>query len=280
MMADGPATLFVVGTPIGNLSDLSPRAIEVLGAADVIACEDTRRVATLLRHAGIARPRVVVVNDHTERDAAAGLVRDLVGGRRVALVSDAGMPAVSDPGHVLIRAAIDAGARVEVVPGPSAALAALVASGLASDRFCFEGFVPRRGRARDERLDAIAAEPRTTIVFEAPHRVARTLEDLERRAGASRPVVVARELTKLHEEVWRTTLGDAAEVAAGFESRGEHVIVLAGAPSESLDDATIGAALSDAVAAGATRRDAVDAVAADLGVARNRVYDVMLRLKG
>jgi 16S rRNA (cytidine1402-2'-O)-methyltransferase len=271
-------TLYVVGTPIGNLGDLSPRAVETFAAVQLIACEDTRRTSKLLRHAGVARTQFVVVNEHTEHDAIATVLARLEGGDSVALVSDAGMPLVSDPGHLLIGAAIAAGVRIDVVPGPSAALSALVLSGLVSDRFCFEGFVPRKGAERTRRLASIATEPRTSVLFEAPHRLARTLAELQPLVGDDRAVVVARELTKLHEEVWRTTVGEAAVVATMAEPRGEHVVVLAGAPPLAVDDDGIVAAVQARLAEGASRRDAVDAVAAELGVNRNRVYSLAVSL--
>jgi 16S rRNA (cytidine1402-2'-O)-methyltransferase len=274
----GHGRLRVVGTPIGNLADLSPRASAALADADVIACEDTRRTGRLLSFAGIAHGRLVVVNEQTERSATPRLVDAALGGESVVLVSDAGMPAISDPGHVLVAAAIAAGVEVEVVPGPSAVLVALVASGLAADRFCFEGFLPRKGAERARRLAAVATEPRTSVLFEAPHRIARTLADLRDAVGPDRPVTVARELTKLHEEVWRTSLGEAAAVAVLAEARGEHVVVLGGAPPAEVGDDEVTAALRTHLDAGATRRDAVDAVVAELGVARKRAYALALPL--
>ena len=201
--------LVLVGTPIGNLGDLTPRATEALRSADAICCEDTRRTGRLLQHAGVERPRLVVVNDHTEAREVPGVVARLSRGERVAVVSDAGMPGISDPGERLVRAAVAAGHGVEVVPGPSAALAALVTSGLPAGRFVFEGFLPRKGSGRTERLGAVASEPRTVVLYEAPHRLARTVADLVDACGPARRVAVARELTKLHEEVWRGSLGDA-----------------------------------------------------------------------
>lgn len=269
-------SLAVVATPIGNLSDLSPRAAAALAAADIVACEDTRRTGRLLGHLGIAGPRLVVVNEHTERNVAAQLIGQLRAGRSVALVSDAGMPGVSDPGHLLVRAAIDAGIAVEVVPGPSAVLVALVASGLPMDRFTFEGFVPRKGADRRRRLSTIAAADLTTVLFEAPHRIVRTLSDLASLAGDDRPVVIARELTKLHEEVWRTTLGVAVAVGGLAEPRGEHVVVLGAAPATPITDETLRRALGDLLARGRSRRDAVDAVAASHGASHRRVYELAL----
>jgi 16S rRNA (cytidine1402-2'-O)-methyltransferase len=277
-MADG--VLVLVGTPIGNLGDLSPRAAEALAAADAICCEDTRRTGRLLQHAGVERKgALVVVNEHTEAREVDGVLARLARGERVAVVSDAGMPGISDPGERLVRAAVDAGHVVEVVPGPSAALAALVASGLPTGRFVFEGFLPRKGSGRTERLAAVAAEPRTVVVYEAPHRLARTLADLASVCGDDRPVAVARELTKLHDEVWRGTLGEAVAWVAERPPRGEIVLVLDGAPEAPPpgDDALVDA-LSAALAAGSSARDAARAVAARLGVPRRRAYDLAVTL--
>ena len=267
--------LVLVGTPIGNLGDLSPRAVEELARADAVACEDTRRTGRLLAHAGVRAPVLLVVNDHTEAAAVADVLDRLQRGERVAVVSDAGMPGISDPGERLVAAASAAGHRVEVVPGPSAVLAGLVASGLPTGRFVFEGFLPRKGSGRTERLAAVASERRTVVLFEAPHRLARTLADLLEVCGATRRVVLARELTKLHEELWQGSLGSAVERCARVEPRGEYVVVLDGAPEPApADDDAIRAALAEARGAGVTTRDAVSKVAAALGVPRRRVYDL------
>ena len=273
-MAEG--VLVLVGTPIGNLGDLSPRAVEALAAADAICCEDTRRTGRLLQHAGVERKgALMVVNEHTEAQEVDGMLTRLSRGERVAVVSDAGMPGISDPGERLVRAAVDAGHVVEVVPGPSAALAALVASGLPTGRFVFEGFLPRKGSGRSERLAAVAAERRTVVLYEAPHRLPRTLADLASGCGDDRPVAVARELTKLHEEVWRGTLGEAAAWAVERPPRGEIVLVLDGAPeAPPPDDDALVDALSEALAAGVSARDAARAVATRLGVRRRHAYDL------
>ncbi len=214
--SSGAGALVVVGTPIGNLGDLSPRAVAALGSADVLYCEDTRHSRKLLSHAGISGVPLRSLHEHNEADRLDEVVAAVAAGRTVGLVSDAGMPAVSDPGARVAAAVAAAGLTVTVVPGPSAVLTALVASGLATDRFCFEGFLPRSGRDRAGRLAVVAAEPRTTVLFEAPGRVAATLADLAGVCGGDRPVAVARELTKLHEEIWRGTLeGAAAWAAAG-----------------------------------------------------------------
>jgi 16S rRNA (cytidine1402-2'-O)-methyltransferase len=272
-------SLVLVGTPIGNLGDLAPRAAEALAGADAVCCEDTRRTGKLLSLAGIERRPLVVVNDHTEDREIPRVLARLARGERVALVSDAGMPGISDPGERLVAAAVAAGHPVEVVPGPSASLAALVVSGLPAGRFVFEGFLPRKGAGRTERLAAVAHEPRTTVLYEAPHRLARTLGDLAAACGEDRRVVVARELTKLHEEVWRGTLAGAVAWAGERQPPGEMVIVLAGAPAAAPpDDDDVLAALRDELAAGATARDAARSVATRLAVPRRRAYDLAVRV--
>jgi len=272
--------LVLVATPIGNLGDLSPRAVAALAGADAIVCEDTRRTGRLLQHAGIAARRYVVANQHTEARAAAEVVRLLGEGRTVAVVTDAGTPGVSDPGERLVKAALADGHDVEAVPGPSAALAALVVSGLPTDRFVVEGFLPRSGPVRRERLAALRAEQRTIVLYEAPHRLARTLADLLERLGPDRPVAVARELTKLHEETWRGSLGAARDRAAAAEPRGELVIVLGGAPPPApATTADVEAALQAAYAAGTDQKRAVGEVAAALDVPRRVVYAAAIRLR-
>lgn len=274
-------SLVLVGTPIGNLGDLSPRAVEELRTADVIAAEDTRRTRALLTHAQIpAGRRLRAVHARNEAAAAERIVGEIRGGERVAVVTDAGMPGISDPGAQLVRACLDAGLPVEAVPGPSAALTAVVLSGLPSDRFVFEGFLPRKGRARAERIAGLADEPRTTVLFEAPGRVRGTLADLAAACGPHRPVTVARELTKVFEDVWRGTLGEAARDAERTEPRGEHVVVVGPAPEPAPPgDAEIEAAVRAALADGRSARDAASDVANALGVPRRRAYDAATRLK-
>lgn len=272
--------LLVVGTPIGNLGDLTPRARDALADAPVLACEDTRRTRALLSAVGIptAGKRLLSVHEHNEAEQAAVITRLVAAGQRVALVTDAGMPAISDPGERVVAAVAAAGLAVVVVPGPSAAVAALAASGLPSDRFVFEGFLPRKGGARRRRLEELAAERRTSVVYEAPHRAEATLADLVAACGAERPVVLARELTKLHEELWRGTLAGAVEHVAATGARGEYVFVLAGASQPAVTDADIERALSARLDAGEDRRTAVGAVALELDVAKRRVYEASLRL--
>jgi 16S rRNA (cytidine1402-2'-O)-methyltransferase len=272
-VSDG--ALVLVGTPIGNLGDLSPRAAEALTAADAVCCEDTRRTGKLLSLAGIERRPFVVVNEHTEQREIPRVLARLQRGERVALVSDAGMPGISDPGERLVAAVLADGHAVEVVPGPSASLAALVVSGLPAGRFVFEGFLPRKGAGRRERLAAVAAEVRTTVLYEAPHRLARTLADLAAACGDERRVAVAREITKLHEQVWRGTLAGAVAWVAEREPPGEIVVVVDGASRAAppSDDEILDAIRSE-LGAGASTRDAARAVATRLAVPRRRAYAI------
>ena len=276
-----PGHLVLVATPIGNLGDLPPRAVEVLTAADVVACEDTRRTGRLLAAAGVRAKALVAVHDHNEASQVGFVLGRLRAGDVVAVVTDAGTPGISDPGERLVRAATQAGFEVRVVPGPSAAISGLVASGLPTGRFVFEGFLPRKGSGRAERLAALAGEQRTLVLYEAPHRLARTVADLAAALGGSRRVAIARELTKLHEEVWRGTLDEAVARAELVEPRGEHVLVVDGAPpSAHVDDAQIVSAIDERLAAGASRRDAVAEVSSGLGVPKRRVYDLALGADG
>ena len=225
--------LYVVATPIGNLRDLSERACETLAACALIAAEDTRHTGSLLKHAGVKTP-MVSLHDHNEGQRAPGLIARLQAGDSIALVSDAGTPAISDPGYALVRAAAESGIEVVSIPGPCAAIAALSIAGLPTDRFCFEGFLPARGSARRTRLRALAEEPRTLVFYESPHRVLDTVEDCAAAFGAARAAVVAREITKLHETVYRGSLGELAARAAGDAdfARGEIVLLVGGAPVE------------------------------------------------
>ncbi|MCP3854085.1 MAG: 16S rRNA (cytidine(1402)-2'-O)-methyltransferase [Actinomycetia bacterium] len=265
--------LVLVATPIGNLGDLSPRAIEAFERSDLVGCEDTRRTGGLLHKLGIKRP-MIVVNEHTEFDHESRIVAAVASGQTVVLVSDAGTPAVSDPGARLVQAVVAAGLAVSAVPGPSAVLAALVVSGLPTERFTFEGFLPRKGAQRVRRLAELVGEARTMVFYEAPHRLHKTLTDLADAMGASRPVAVARELTKLHEDVWRGELGDAVEAFPQDRVRGEFVLVVGGQPPPpgEVDDDELTAAVAAEREAGSSTRDAVALVAQRYGVARNRVY--------
>jgi len=225
-----PGRLDVVATPIGNLGDLSDRARETLTNADLIAAEDTRRTQGLLQHLGLARP-LLSLHAHNETQRVPEVLARLAQGARVALVSDAGMPLLSDPGFALLRAVLAQGITVGVVPGPSAITAALALSGLPVDRFCFEGFLPAGARERRACLQALATQTRTMVFFEAPHRIAECLVDLSTVFGAERPAVIARELTKLHETVYRGTLGELCAAASRDPNlqRGEITLVVQGA---------------------------------------------------
>ena len=271
------AGLVVVATPIGNLGDLSPRASEELAAAALVCCEDTRRTGRLLSRAGVRARALRRVDAHTEAAACAAIVELIDAGERVVLVSDSGTPGVSDPGRRLVAAVVEAGHEVVVVPGPTAAIAALVGSGFATDRFCFEGFLPRRGSARTGRLQQVAVEQRTCVLHESPKRIATTLADLARVCGGDRRAVVARELTKLHEEFVRGSLNELVEWSA-VEPKGEIVLVVEGAPvSSEPDDQAIFAALDHARAQGLSSRDAAAQAAAELGVSKRRTYDLLHR---
>jgi 16S rRNA (cytidine1402-2'-O)-methyltransferase len=276
--SDGRVTgrLVLVATPLGNLGDTSPRAVTTLAEADAVACEDTRHTGKLLTLLGVKAKKLIAVHEHNEASMVDAILERLAAGETVALVTDAGMPAVSDPGARIVRAAVDGGYTVSVVPGPSAGVAALAISGLPTDRWVFEGFLARKGSERTARLAAVASEERTVVLYEAPHRLVATLADLAAACGGERRVAVVRELTKMHEEVWRGTLGDA--VAAHDGPRGEYVIVLEGGVARLVEDADIVLALREHPATATDRRAAVADVAHSLRVPRNRVYAASLRM--
>jgi 16S rRNA (cytidine1402-2'-O)-methyltransferase len=268
----GAGRLVLVATPIGNLGDLSPRAVATLAEAELVCCEDTRHTGRLLQHAGVRAKRLAVVNDHTEAARVDEVLAVLGGGGDVAVVTDAGTPGISDPGERLVRAAVDAGFDVVAVPGPSAFVTALVSSGLPTARFVFEGFLPRSGGARRDRLAEIAAERRTVVLYEAPHRISRTLTDLAEVCGPDRSVAVARELTKLYETILR---GPVGSVDVGTP-RGEYVVVVGPAPETevTVDGEAVAAALDAALAGGSSTRDAAAEVAARYGLGRREAYDL------
>ena len=266
-------TLFLVATPIGNLGDISRRACEVLESVEVIACEDTRRTGKLLELLGLRAQRHMVANEHTESSAGATVVALLKQGQSVALVSDAGTPAISDPGQRLVRYVVEREHRVSVVPGPSAVTTALTLSGLSTDRWAMEGFLPRKGLERDRRLAAVASDDRTTVIFESPKRLRRTLTDLATACGSDRQAAVMRELTKLFEESIR---GSLAELSTRFSDdvKGEVVIVVGAASPQEVSDEAIVEALEAELTNGLTKSGAVSQVTSNLGVAKNRVYSL------
>jgi 16S rRNA (cytidine1402-2'-O)-methyltransferase len=279
--------LVLVATPIGNLGDLSPRAKDVLALADLVCCEDTRRTRALLSAMGIAAggaqgDRLMSLHEHNEASRVERVLACLASGGTVAVVSDAGTPGISDPGALLVARAVAAGEAVSVVPGPTSVVAALVVSGLPVDRFCVEGFLPRKGKERHQRVAAVMADQRTSVILEAPGRLAATLAELS-TVDATRRIAVVRELTKVHEEVWRGTLTAAASVFAEHQIRGEVVVVIGGAPAaEPASDEAIDEAVRQRLEAGLDHgpRQIAEAVASDLGVPRRKVYEAALRLRG
>jgi 16S rRNA (cytidine1402-2'-O)-methyltransferase len=276
--------LLIAATPLGNLGDATDRLKAALATADIVAAEDTRRVLRLAHSLNITvAGRIVSFYDAVELDRTPYLLDAVRQGSTVLVVSDAGTPGVSDPGYRLVVAAVAADIPIIALPGPSAALSALVVSGLPTDRFCFEGFLPRKGRERKERLSAIASDPRTSIMFESPRRTAATLHDLAAACGADRLACVARELTKTHEEVVRGTLSELATWAEARDVLGEVTLVISGAAPKavtSVDEPGVAADLSNRVAAlvanGLSRRDAVDTVSAETGLPRRTVYSAAL----
>jgi 16S rRNA (cytidine1402-2'-O)-methyltransferase len=268
--------LLLAATPIGNLGDASRRLVEALTNAEVIAAEDTRTTVQLLRALGIEnRPRLIALHEHNERDRAAELV-ELARDADLLVLSDAGMPTVSDPGFILVQAAIAAGVTVSALPGPSAVLMALAVSGLPTDRFAFEGFLPRKGRL--PALRALASETRTLVFFESPHRIGDALRDLATAFGPDRPAAVCRELTKLYEEVVRGTVAELAERFADG-ARGEIVLVVGGAApaSASLEDGV--ARVAVLVAEGSRLKEAAAEVSDQTGLSRRDLYEAALRRK-
>jgi 16S rRNA (cytidine1402-2'-O)-methyltransferase len=268
--------LVLAATPIGDVRDAAPRLRDELAAADIVAAEDTRRLRRLAHALDASLPgRVVSYFEGNETARTRELVDSLTAGARIVLVTDAGMPAVSDPGYRLVAAAVAAGIRVTAVPGPSAVLTALAVSGLPVDRFCFEGFLPRRAGERSARLRELAGEPRTLVFFEAPHRLARSLSAMAEAFGADRPAVVCRELTKTYEEVRRGRLAELAAWAADGV-RGEVTVVVAGAAPQRPSPSDLARRVSEREAAGEPRKAAIAAVAAEAGVPKRSVYDAVV----
>jgi len=275
-------TLVLAGTPIGDIADAPPRLAEELTGADVIAAEDTRRLRRLTQGLGVTpKGRIVSYFEGNEAARTPELVEELLGGARVLLVTDAGMPSVSDPGYRLVAAAVERDVRVTAVPGPSAVLTALALSGLPVDRFCFEGFLPRKSGERLSRLREVAEERRTLVYFEAPHRLDDTLAAMAEVFGAERRAAVCRELTKTYEEVKRGALGALAEWAADGV-RGEITVVVEGAPAkgaEEVDDAELVRRVRVREEAGERRKEAIAAVAAEAGIPKRVVFDAVVAAK-
>lgn len=277
----GPSTtgrIVLAATPIGNTGDASARLVELLGTADIVAAEDTRRLHRLGQSLGVeVAGRVISYHEHNEATRTAELLDQVRAGSTLVMVTDAGMPAVSDPGFRLVEGAIAAGLPVTAVPGPSAVLTALALSGLPTDRFCFEGFLPRKAGERASRLADLSAERRTMVFFEAPHRLEAMLRALRERFGPDRPIAVCRELTKTYEEVIRGTIGELLQWAEGNEVRGEIAVVLGGAPEQAAgkpEDHV--AAVNELVAQGIRLKEAVAAVAEDVRVSKRELYSAVL----
>ena len=275
MSCDQKGGLTLVGTPIGNLGDFSPRAVEALQNADLIAAEDTRVTLKLLNHFGIKKP-LVSYFEHNKRDRGEQLLAQMEAGTNLVLVSDAGMPAISDPGETLCNACHERGIPVTVVPGPTAATTAIALSGFPSGRFTFEGFLSTNKKSRADHLNSLQNEARTMVFYEAPHKLRATARDLRNVFGEDRPVAVIRELTKIHEEVWRTTLGEAAARYREEEPRGEYVLVVAGAvPVEHEPELTLEVAVSlarDLIGDGSSASAAAKEAAAQTGFSKGEIY--------
>ena len=266
-------TLYVVGTPIGNLEDITFRAVRVLREADLIACEDTRQTRKLLDHYGISKP-VISYHEHNEAERVPELVARLLAGAAVALVSDAGTPLVSDPGYRLVTAAIESGIAVTPIPGPAAVVAALAASGMATDAFLFAGFLPAKTSQRRRTLEALQGVEATLVFYETPHRIVDALTDIEGVLGTRR-VVVARELTKIHEEFLRGPADEVREILCARESVKGEITLLIERGTTTPDDRPLNEAVDEAERSGLSRMDAIKAVARNRGLSKREVYDAV-----
>ncbi len=272
-------TLFLVGTPIGNLEDMTYRAVRILQTVDAIAAEDTRHTGRLLQHFQIQTPQISC-HQHNMQMRVPQLLERLQKGEAIALVTDAGMPCISDPGYELVRACVAVQIPVVPVPGPTAAITALAASGLPSDRFCFEGFLPGKGKARRERLAVLKPEERTLIFYESPHRLAQTLKDFAETWGSERPIVLARELTKLYETVWSGTMAQAIAFVSQQPPRGEYTLVVQGQTQRltSPTEQELRELLLELLAEGMTRSQASKEVAQHFQISKRAVYQLALSL--
>jgi 16S rRNA (cytidine1402-2'-O)-methyltransferase len=278
------STLYLVATPIGNLADITERALKVLGEVDFVAAEDTRNSLRLLSSYGIKK-ELVSYYEHNKKSSGERIVARLLSGESCALITDAGMPAISDPGEDIVRLAADAGVTVSVIPGASAAVSALALSALATSRFAFEGFLPAVKGDRKKRLDAVKGEARTMIFYEAPHKLKATLADMAATFGEGRKISLCRELTKLNEEIIRTTLGGAVKLYSEKDPRGEYVLVLegaeeAGCPIETSENPLLSLTprehVEKYIAHGMSKMDAIKATAKDRGVPKSEIYDLMI----
>lgn len=272
------SVLYLVATPIGNLADITERAMKVLSEVDFVAAEDTRNSGLLLSRLGLKKP-MVSYHDHNRAERGPEIIERLKGGESCALISDAGMPAISDPGEDLVALCAAEGIKVSIIPGACAAVSALALSGLSTRRFSFEGFLPPSGKERKKRLTDISKEERTLIIYEAPHRLKKTLSELAEYFGGDRRIALCRELTKLNEEILRFTIAGAIEYYEITEPRGEYVLVIEGAPEaseeeEALDIAARAAAL---MAGGMSQKDAIKTIVKETGLPKNKVYAEVLK---
>ncbi|MBD2598437.1 16S rRNA (cytidine(1402)-2'-O)-methyltransferase [Nostoc spongiaeforme FACHB-130] len=274
-----PRTLYVVGTPIGNLEDITFRAVRILQMVDLIAAEDTRHTGKLLQHFQVKTPQISY-HEHNRNSRIPEILEHLNHGKAIALVSDAGMPGISDPGYELIKACIDAGIKVVPIPGASAAITALSAAGLPTDKFAFEGFLPPKAQQRREYLETLQTESRTLIFYESPHRLTDTLQDLAVAFGDERQIVLARELTKLYEEFWRGTIADAIAHYQQREPQGEYTLLVAGTPATQLllNETQLKAELQQLISQGISRSQASRQLAKFTSLSRREVYQLALSI--
>ncbi|MEH1898090.1 MAG: 16S rRNA (cytidine(1402)-2'-O)-methyltransferase [Nostoc sp.] len=274
-----PGTLYVVGTPIGNLEDITFRAVRILQTVDIIAAEDTRHTGKLLQHFQVKTPQVSY-HEHNRTSRIPELLEHLVNNKAIALVSDAGMPGISDPGYELVKACIEAGISVVPIPGASAAITALSASGLPTNRFVFEGFLPAKTQQRQEHLESLQTESRTLIFYESPHRLRDTLQDLAEVWGSDRQIVLGRELTKLYEEFWRGTIAEAIAHYSQREPQGEYTLVVAGIPASQpqLTENELKAELKQLISQGISRSQASRQLAKFTSLPRRQLYQLALSI--
>ncbi|MFN6572122.1 16S rRNA (cytidine(1402)-2'-O)-methyltransferase [Dendronalium sp. ChiSLP03b] len=274
-----PGTLYVVGTPIGNLEDITFRAVRILQTVDMIAAEDTRHTGKLLQHFQIKTPQLSY-HEHNRNSRVPELLEHLTNGKAIALVSDAGMPGISDPGYELVKACIEAGITVVPIPGASAAITALSAAGLPTNRFVFEGFLSPKAQQRREHLESLQTESRTLIFYESPHRLRETLQDLAEVWGSDRQIVLARELTKLYEEFWRGTIAEAIVHYSQREPQGEYTLLVAGTPPSQtqLTEAQLKAELQQLISQGISRSQASRQLAKFTSLTRRQIYQLALSI--
>jgi 16S rRNA (cytidine1402-2'-O)-methyltransferase len=272
-------TLYLVGTPIGNLEDMTMRGIQVLRDVDLIAAEDTRHTGKLLHHFQIKTPQISY-HQHNEQQRIPELINQLQAGKSIAIVTDAGMPGIADPGYLIVAACVAVGIRVVPIPGITAVITAVSASGLPTERFVFEGFLPAKGQERRDRLESVAGDPRTLVFYESPHRLRQTLADFATIFGSARQIVLGRELTKLHEEFWRGEIGAAIAHYTQVEPQGEYAIVVAGAAvrQPTISDEAIDRALIELMLQGTSRSQASRIVAEQISQPRRYVYQLALAI--